>query len=145
VLLRSFGVRTLADLFERQGDVLRHLTSEHSTLRVPSNDSNRSRWPLHPLWQDLQAQVAALDGIGAQRTDELGGALEERQIRLILSVYGYLKRLAAIHVMKQGRADVVPLALLLPELRELLRKVHDPLAWTDDVQKRIDQMRLSPW
>ena len=74
-LLRSFGIRTLDDLFERQGDVLRHLTSEHTTLRVPNADSNRSRWPLHPLWQDLQQRVAELDAIGAQRTDGIDGAL----------------------------------------------------------------------
>lgn len=50
VLLRQFGIRTVTSLLERQGDVLRHLVAEHTTLRTPTNDSNRSRWPLHPLW-----------------------------------------------------------------------------------------------
>ena len=61
-----------------------------------------------------------------------------------MSVYGYLKRITAIHVMKQGRRDVVPLALLFPELRTLLQRVHNPLAGNGDVRKRIDRMRLGP-
>lgn len=144
-LLRQFGIRTLESLFERQGDVLRHLVTEHTTLRVPTADSNRSRWPLHPLWEDLQRRIAELDALGAQRTDGLGAALDERLMRSVVSVYGYLKRIAAIHVMQQGRQDVVPLPLLLPELRTLLQRVHDPLAWNGDVRKRIDEMRLGPW
>ena len=144
-LLRSFGIRTLSDLLERQGDVLLHLATEHTTLRVPSADSNRSRWPLHPLWKDLEGQIANLEALGAQRTDGVDAALEERLMRATMSVYGYLKRIAAIHVMIQGRRDVVPLALLFPELRTLLQSVHDPLAWNGDVRKRIDQMRLGPW
>jgi hypothetical protein len=144
-LLRQFGIRTLESLLERQGDVLRHLVTEHTTLRTPTNDSNRSRWPLHSLWLDLQQQIAALDSLGAQRMDGLPGALEERLMRSLISLYGYLKRIAAIHALRQGRHDVVPLALLLPELRLQLQRIHDPLAWNDDVRKRIDEMRLSPW
>lgn len=144
-ILRQFGIRTLESLFERQGDVLRYLASEHTTLRVKSGDSNRSRWPLHPLWQDLQQRIGEMDSLGAQRTDTLQAALDERLTRSLISVYGYLKRIAAIHVMQQGRHDVVPLALLLPELRLQLQRIHDPLAWNGDVRKRIDEMRLGPW
>jgi hypothetical protein len=144
-LLRQFGIRTLDSLFEREGDVLRYLSSEHTTLRAPSEDSNRSRWPLHSLWQDLQQRIGAMESLGARRTDTLAAALDERLIRSIISVYGYLKRIAAIHVMQQGRYDVLPLALLLPELRLQLQRIHDPLAWNDDVRKRIDEMRLGPW
>ena len=40
-------------------------TSEHTTLRVPTDDSNRSRWPLHPLWLDLHQRIAEFDALGA--------------------------------------------------------------------------------
>ena len=56
-VLRRFGIRTFADLDDGQGDLLRYLAHEHDTVRVPASDSNRSRWPLHPLWVDLQAQI----------------------------------------------------------------------------------------
>jgi hypothetical protein len=144
-LLKQFGIRTLQDLLDRQGDVLRYLATEHTTLRVPSSDTNRSRWPLHPLWQDLQRRIQDFHFVGARRTDDLSSTLDERLKRCMLSVYGYLKRVAAIRAMQQGRTDVIGLPFLLPDLRDLLRQIHDPLGWAIDVRKRIDQMRLGPW
>lgn len=144
-LLRQFGIRTLKSLFERQGDVLRYLAGEHTTLRLPTDDSNRSRWPLHSLWQDLQERISEFDALGARRSDTFSGALNERLMRCAISVHGYLKRMAAIQAMLDGRRDPVPLSLVVRELREQLRQVHDPLVWDADVRKRIDQMRLEPW
>ena len=63
----------------------------------------------------------------------------------MLSVYGYMKRIAAIRALQQGRQDVIRLPLLLPDFRDLLKRVHDPLAWDGDVRKRINEMRLGPW
>lgn len=57
-VLRRFGLRTFADLFAGLGDVLRYLASEHDSLRIRGEDSNRSRWPVHPLWLDLIAHVS---------------------------------------------------------------------------------------
>lgn len=48
--LKRFGLRTFQDLFEGYGDLLRYLVSEQTSLRVKTDDSNRSRWPVHPLW-----------------------------------------------------------------------------------------------
>lgn len=144
-LLRQFGIRSFDSLLERQGDVLRYLSTEHTTLRIPSKDSNRSRWPLHRLWQDLQQRISEMDSLGARRSDTLASALDERLVRSLTSVYGYLKRIAAIHVMQQGRSEVVPLAMFMPQLRLHLQRIHDPLTWNEDVRKRIDEMRLGPW
>ncbi len=49
-VLKKFGIVTFNDLKNRQGDLLYYLAVEHDTLRIPNNDSNKSRWPLHPLW-----------------------------------------------------------------------------------------------
>lgn len=46
------------------GSLHEHLQAEMDqlaqdvTLTVPSTDSNRSRWPLHPLWPTIQATIA---------------------------------------------------------------------------------------
>lgn len=144
-LLRQFGIRSLDDLLAGQGDVLRYLATEHTTLRVPNADSNRSRWPLHPLWRDLQEQIGKLDTLGYKRSDDVGAALEERLTRSVLGMYGYLKRIAAILAMQRGRQDAIRLSMLMPDVGLLLRRVHDPLAWEGDVRKRIDEMRLGPW
>jgi hypothetical protein len=56
-VLRGHGIKTFNDLYNRLGDLLKYLSEEHDTLRQPNGDRNRSRWPLHPLWQDLQERV----------------------------------------------------------------------------------------
>ena len=140
-LLRRFGARTFVDLAERQGDVLRYLASEHDTLRVPNEDSNRARWPLHPLWVDLQEQISRLAGLGVYREIDPETMLNERLIRISMSMYGYLKRIAAIQQIKSG-ADFVSKDNSVDYLRVLINKIHDPMTWGNEVQKRADQMRL---
>lgn len=44
-ILKMFDIRTFEDLKNQLGDLLRYLANEHDTLRVPSDDSNPSRWP----------------------------------------------------------------------------------------------------
>ena len=68
-----FGIKTFEDLKERQGDLLRLLVNDHTTLRIKTEDSNRSRWPLHPLWQDLQERVAQMEGLGVVRELDMPG------------------------------------------------------------------------
>lgn len=143
-VLRRFGLRTFEDLAEGAGDLLRYLGHEHDTLRVPMPDSNRSRWPLHPLWRDLQAQTAAFSAQGVYREIDPGALLDERLLRIAISMYGYLKRIAAIRTLQAGLPDVSP-EQALGQFERLLDKVHDPLTWRGDVAKRVDLMRLGQW
>jgi hypothetical protein len=140
-LLRRFGIRTFVDLEERQGDALRYLATEHDTLRIPSADENRSRWPLHPLWVDLQERIKALPGLGIYREIEEGTAIDERLMRIAISMYGYMKRVGAIYRIKNGE-DTVSREQAAAFLERYIRKVHDPMSWALDVEKRFDQMRL---
>ena len=64
------------------------LVNDHTTLRTRTNDSNRSRWPLHPLWQDLQARVSQMDGLGVVRELDGKKLLDERMMRISISMYG---------------------------------------------------------
>lgn len=143
-ILRRFGVRTLADLEERQGDVLRYLVSEHDSLRVPNEDTNRSRWPLHPLWIDLRAHIDELAGLGVHREIDPELAMEERLTRIAMSVYGYYKRVAALYCLRQGK-DAASREAAAEYLERYLKRVHDPLSWSLDVEKRRNQMRLGQW
>lgn len=142
--LRRFGIRTFDDLLERQGDLLRILVHDHTTLRIPTDDSNRSRWPLHPLWQDLQTRVAQMDGTGIIRELDPAALLDERLTRIVISIYGYLKRIAAIKGIKLKTPEISfneSLALL----DQKLARVHDDLTWESDVRRRYDEMRLGQW
>ncbi len=142
--LRRFGIRTFGDLMERQGDLLRILVNDHTTLRIQTDDSNHSRWPLHPLWQDLQIRVAQMDGLGIIRELDPAALLDERLTRMVISIYGYLKRIAAIKGAKLKTPEISfdeSLALL----NQKLARVHDDLTWENDVRRRFDEMRLGQW
>lgn len=142
--LRRFGIRSVADLSARQGDLLRVLVNEHTTLRQKTGDTNRSRWPLHPLWCDLQDAVAELNGYGVYREIAPEQLREERLMRLAISVYGYLKRIAAIEGLSTQCANV-SLHETMAALERRLKRLHDPLSWQVDVERRMTEMRLNPW
>jgi len=142
--LRAFGIRTLTDLSEKQGVLLQALAEHHDTLRIRSEDSNRSRWPLHPLWVDLQQRIGELHTLPPKRIDGKAFALDERLMRLAISMYGYLKRVAAISCVKQGK-PMMSEEEAYSLLGDLLRDLFDPLNWNVDVKKRIKAIELGEW
>ena len=102
-VLKRFGIRTFEDLFGGCGDVLRYLAHEHTTLRMRQDDSNRSRWPIHPLWTLLQEHVATMPAQGVVREVDPDERLHKQMMRLAIAVEGYIKRSAAIeYVRRQG-------------------------------------------
>ncbi len=139
--LKRFGIRTFADLQDSQGDVLRYLADEHTTLRNKNDDGNRSRWPLHSLWLDLQAQIKKLECQGVYRDIDQQAILNERLMRITISMYGYLKRIAAVHCLQTGESMITD-AEAMSRLEKLIAKVHEPMTWKNDVTKRIDSIRL---
>ncbi|HUW36284.1 MAG TPA: hypothetical protein VMV91_03040 [Rhodocyclaceae bacterium] len=142
--LRTVGILTFEDLQERQGDLLRLLVNDHTTLRIRTNDDNRSRWPVHPLWLDLQARVAQMAGLGVVRELDMRGLLDEREMRIAISVYGYLKRIAAIRCMQDG-LPTISHQKAAGHLAIMLNHVHDSLTWDKDVERRVTEMRLGEW
>ncbi|MBN8491168.1 MAG: hypothetical protein J0M00_07055 [Burkholderiales bacterium] len=140
-VLRRFSIRTFDDLFTGCGDVLRHLAHEHTTLRVRQDDSNRSRWPLHPLWAMLQEHIATLPAQGVVREVNADERLLEQMLRLAVSVEGYMKRSAAIECVRRG-GELLSHEAAIREFNVFLRQVHDPLTWASDVLKRADEIRL---
>ena len=143
-VLRQFGIVTFKDLRQCQGDLLRHLVEEHTTLRIPDEDPNRSRWPLHPLWINLQGKIGEMDKIGVCRMDGRESVLEERKIRIGIIVNGYLKRLAAI-VCVQDHQEMISNEEAFYHLRYYMDKAHDNLNWAIDVRKRVDAIECGEW
>lgn len=141
VPLRRFGIRTFADLNDQQGDLLRYLAENHDTLRIQQVDSNRSRWPLHSLWMDLQARVREFNCQGVWREINEKEVIEERLIRLGISVYGYLKRLAALRSV-QHNLDPISMHQAQNELKALLDIVHNKMTWQTDVENRMHLIRM---
>ncbi|MGE3480452.1 MAG: hypothetical protein AB7K73_03460 [Gammaproteobacteria bacterium] len=139
--LKRFGIVTFTDLYDQQGDLLRYLAGTHETLRQRTNDSNRSRWPLHPLWCDLQTRIGEFNQQGIHRVIEDTALLRERLLRIAISVYGYTKQTAAIRGL-QKKVDPIRLEEALRCLSDLITQLHDPLTWRNDVDKRMNEIRL---
>ena len=142
--LRKFDIQTFEHLKNQQGDILYYLVTEHDTLRIPTTDKNRSRWPLHPIWQDLQGQIENLNNLGVHRIIGQPSALEERMQRISISLYGYLKRVAAITCIQEGRS-MTDHTTALNSIIPMLNKLYEPMAWEADVEKRIKEMQLGQW
>jgi len=140
--LKRFGLRTFEDLFDGYGDLLRYLVSEHTSLRVKGEDSNRSRWAVHPLWTMLTGAINQLPAQGVYREVDPRAALDETLIRMAISMEGYLKKIAAIECLKEGR-PMLSQGQTIDRLIPVLEKVHNQLTWRGDVQRRMDQLRLS--
>jgi hypothetical protein len=143
-LLKRFDITTFDELKNQQGDLLRYLATEHDTLRISTDDSNSSRWPLHPLWVDLQAKINTLNSLGIDRVYGKNSVLDERLMRMSISIQGYLKRVAAIRCVQTGKEMVEP-EVALEYLAGQLRKLYEPLAWQADVEKRIKEIQVGVW
>lgn len=143
-VLKLFDIKTFEELKAQLGDLLRYLAEEHDTLRIPNEDSNPSRWPLHPLWRDLQEKISQLDQMGICRVYGQAVALEERMTRMAIAIYGYLKRIAAVYCV-QNKVGGIDADEALDHVAGLLRNVYEPLSWENDVQKRIKEIQLGEW
>ena len=136
-VLKRFSVRTFEDLFSGYGDVLRYLATEHDTMRIPNEDTNRSRWPIHPLWTDLIAQINSLPCQGVYREIDDEAAVRVQLARLGVVLYGYSKRVAAL-VALRDRHEKVMFGEAMYELKRMLESAYEPINWDVDVAaKRI--------
>lgn len=124
-----------------QGDLLTYLAHEHDTLRVKSEDSNRSRWPMHPLWVELKAQIQQLPREGVQRCIDPAEEINARLLRAGIAVYGYLKHVGAMTAALRG-ADFIGKEEALQRLLQLIAQFHDPMTWKTDVERRVIDVRL---
>ena len=68
-VLAQLGLRTFPQTLEYLGGIWGYAASTWLRLAIPdAGDSNRGRWPTHPLWQRLAAIVWRLDDVPLTRT-----------------------------------------------------------------------------
>jgi hypothetical protein len=91
--LRDRDLHSPEDVLNARRSVWEYLTHDWLSLRIPSGDSNRSRWPVSPAWETVQN--AGMDnapvGIEVVRTAEQRGDAR----RLIPMLVGYASTLTA--------------------------------------------------
>jgi hypothetical protein len=143
-VLKRFDIRTFNDLATNLGALLNYLANDHDTLRIPSNDSNSSRWPLHPLWVDLQEQIANLPNSGILCVFAEKAAIVERMRQRYKAIYGYLKGIAALQCVRSGQ-EYITLEETIALETNALGKIHDSLCWSYDVKKKVKEIELGQW
>jgi hypothetical protein len=143
-ILKRFGIVSFDDLKDQCGDLRRYLSEENDTLRQSDGDTNRSRWPLHPLWKDLQKEIGLLNHLGVCHAYNDEAILNERMMRIVIAMYGYLKRIGAVYCI-QSDIPAIGYKMALDHFGKMLLKVHEPLDWDVDVKRRVKEMQLGKW
>ncbi len=143
-ILKRFDIRTFNDLKMKLGDLLRYLAEEHDSLKRRTNDSNPSRWPLHPLWDTLINHIHEINSLGIYRVYGQPAALELQLTRIATSIIGYLKRAAAIHCV-QNNMEFIDIENALKTLQPFFNKLHDPLTWQIDVKQKKIEIQHGQW
>jgi len=94
-LIRQVGLSSPDDVLNELPRLWAYLTDEWLTYRVPSGDGTRSRWPLAPEWEQIQAASLRAEAIGLERVyaGESAGSMR----RLLPALRGYLAA-AGVHV-----------------------------------------------
>lgn len=141
--LRKYCIRTIDDL-TKHGPILLKYLSYRDSLRLPSNDTNHSRWPLHPLWVDLRRNIDLMECLPPQFYEDENKSLHHRKIQMVISLYGYFKSMAATEqVLTDG--NMLNPGEVLQIIEREMKKLHDPMTWKDQVQKRVDKIKAGKW
>lgn len=143
--LRLGGIETVADLKCLQNDLLRELATNHTSLRRPNGDTNRSRWPMHPLWEALLEDIAALPQTGLVKALDPQRPINFRIEHQAKSLYGNLKSLGTLIAARDGLNTVPKLEHVLEALPVLLERHHWDILWKRAVEDRLAALRLGRW
>jgi hypothetical protein len=143
--LHKAAIHTVDDLRSLQNDLLRELATNHTSLRRLSADSNAARWPLHPVWQALVADIGSLPQTGLIRDVDPLASLNARIDGQGRALYGSLKGYAALLSQRDERDTPMQFSELLQALGDALARHHHPVIWQADVSRRLRALRLGQW
>lgn len=95
--IAAFNVRTADEAISCRQDFWRYCTGEWLSLRVPTTDRQRDRWPVSSEWADLSRL-----SIGLQENGLVRRRIREMQEgRLVAGATGYITSLAAVHDVRE--------------------------------------------
>lgn len=114
-----WGITTWADLHDKVGDSLQRLASEIS-LRSPTSDANRSRWPIASIWQTVQEELRSdlLEMISEVDPDPVKQVVREHLREMVLC---QIEGLAALWTVVSDIQAEKP-ALVAQRLGEAIRR-----------------------
>lgn len=121
--LKDVGLSSPEHVLDAVAQLWAKLSDQWLTLRIPTEDSNRSRWPVSPVWREVQAapfREAAL-GEGLVRAGQQRGDLR----KLTPAVVGFMSSLAAL----TGARDGAEFLEILPSFLDRDRQVRGVDFW----------------
>ncbi len=126
--LRTWGIATYQDFCQKAGSIWSYLVGDGNlpgwfSVRLPMPDSPRSKWPLHPIWQVVQAQGPAW-GPSGRLTRSVVLSSDPR--RGIANANGIVKNYAARHRVSDQKTAI---AMFVQELLSL----NNPEDWSREV------------
>jgi len=139
--LKQYGIGTLDQMKAYLPSAVRHLARNHTSLRKPGKDSNRSRWPLHLMWHALLESADQLTQPPNRPPPPLLRGSEYLLSRQIKSLLGDFKALAAL-LSEKRPDDPVSREELIERLTRLTDPYHSPQLWRSDVAAKIRKREL---
>jgi hypothetical protein len=85
-------LRTVDEVLSRLQALWRYVTGEWLTYREPSDHQREARWPLDPIWREVQAIELAPSSVDLVR----GRLAQAEELRLVQGGLGYLTSWAAL-------------------------------------------------
>ena len=92
--LAEFGISTPENAIEAAGALWTYATGEWLTLRTPTGDGTKSRWPIAEEWDQVRRASIADTEFGLQRMYE--GYKRGKFDKLVASLVGYVVSYAAL-------------------------------------------------
>lgn len=139
--LKQAGIATVDQLKAHLPALVAHLAQHHTSLRVPSRDSNRSRWPLHPMSSGIIAAANQLTTPPHNPPPPLFSGSEYQLQRQLRSMQGNLKGLAAALSIDRPD-DPMTLKELTERLLHLIGPYHSDEIWRADVLRKMREREL---
>lgn len=91
--LKDFNVTTFESFQDALGDIFRYITQDWFSLRLPSDDKNRARWPINPFWSEFQG---AINNFGEIYGQIRGKIKQAKETLLIPQAVGLITSIGAL-------------------------------------------------
>lgn len=132
-VLKQFNVDSPKDLGFQTSEMWAYATEDWITVREPSDDTNRARWPVKPFWTDVQAAGACFNEVRTGITRHIQSRPEYNA--LLTQWLGLTKTLLGLDINAFGAEDRA-----WRRLEGKLREAHDDPLFQAQVRQRTSKL-----
>lgn len=134
--LREHGIESVEDALDLAPAMWATATSDWLSLRQPTSDKTRSRWPVDPVWLQVQNSTFAQGACGLERLRAARGVSTMRSIRP--GLVGYMSTAAALFGVNTVEDLVGPLVAMSRDY-----ELVSGTSFADRVEAKRRKLRLA--